>query len=283
MLKRFSGFVLICSTLFAFSACKKASAPTVPDTVPGPVAKPPGNPNSNPNTGTPNTQALDSSLPNPPTQKPLFANTVAVATIRTANLESLKQIGLGLLNFHDTYQGLPIGIADKSGKIGLSWRVAILPFIEQNALYQEFHLDEPWDSEHNKRLISKMPKLYAPARTDTFGYTFYRSFSGNNTVMPPPAQPLAAGKPGVGASMASISDGTSNTLFVAEAYDPVIWTKPDAPFTPGSSPKLGGGVFSNGFCALFGDNNARFLPMGLPEADLSSLILTNDGKVVILP
>ncbi len=286
MLKRFSGLVvLLAAVLIALPACGKKATPTVPDSTPAPIpngggskAGPPGGNNPNPN------PPADPSLPNPP-HRPMFANNVAVATIRTTNLESLKQIGLAFVNANDTLGGTPIGIADKSGKIGLSWRVAILPYIEQDNLYQEFKLDEPWDSENNKKLISKMPKIFAPARSDTFGYTFYRSFSGKDTVMPPPTQALTAGKTVVGPKLSNIPDGASNTFLVAEAYDPVIWTKPDElAFTPGSPPKLGGGVFSTGFCALMADcSAAKFVPMDIPAADLSSLIQTNDGKVVTLP
>ena len=42
----------------------------------------------------------------------------------------------------------------------MSWRVAILPYIDQHGLYKQFHLDEPWDSEHNKPLMAKMPAVY---------------------------------------------------------------------------------------------------------------------------
>lgn len=79
-------------------------------------------------------------------------------------VNKLKQFGLACQNYHDTNDALPGNIADKDGKPLLSWRIAILPFIEQQALYEQFKRDEPWDSEHNKKLIEKMPKLYAPVR-----------------------------------------------------------------------------------------------------------------------
>src|SRR5262245_11036025 len=78
---------------------------------------------------------------------------------RRASANNLKQIGLALHNYHDTYGKLPpAAICDKAGKPLLSWRVAILPFIEQNALYKQFKLDEPWDSEHNKKLAEVLVK-----------------------------------------------------------------------------------------------------------------------------
>jgi len=77
---------------------------------------------------------------------------------------NLKQIAIAFHQYHDTYKSLPLhAIYSKDGKTPLlSWRVAILPFIEQDALYKQFKLDEPWDSEHNKKLIPLMPRIYMP-------------------------------------------------------------------------------------------------------------------------
>ncbi|VTT98170.1 Uncharacterized protein OS=Blastopirellula marina DSM 3645 GN=DSM3645_07930 PE=4 SV=1: SBP_bac_10 [Gemmataceae bacterium] len=271
---------LIAALLVAVPACKKKPAPTQPDSTPAPPPK--ATPAPGQSTGTPPAQPLDPSLPSPPTQRPLYNFQITVAAGRTAELENLKQIGLGFHAASDTIGGFPAGVADANGKVGLSWRVALLPFIEQDALYKQFKLDEPWDSAHNKKLIPQMPKLYAPGNTNTFGYTFLRSFSGKGTVLgdaklPPPGQVARGVAPPV------ISDGASNTLLVAEAYDPIIWTKPDEPFSAAAPPRLGGGVYGNGFCALFADGAARFLPTNIPPADIGSLIQISDGRIVTLP
>ena len=64
-----------------------------------------------------------------------------------AGANNLKQIGLAMHNFHDSYGGFPAAYStDKNGKPLLSWRVHILPFVEGQALYRQFKLDEPWDS-----------------------------------------------------------------------------------------------------------------------------------------
>src|SRR5262249_54155708 len=81
---------------------------------------------------------------------------VRMAAGNAQGQNNLKQIALAMHNYNDAYNGkLPAhAIYSKDGKKPLlSWRVAILPFIEQDNLYQQFHLDEPWDSEHNKKLI----------------------------------------------------------------------------------------------------------------------------------
>jgi hypothetical protein len=177
---------------------------------------------------------------------------------------------------------LPVLSAMPSGKAP-NWSLAILPFLEQQALYNQFKLNEPWDSEHNKKLIPLMPKVYAPPGVDTNGYTYYRSFSGPDTVMPP-VQRATPGAVVKGVSPQHISDGTSNTLLVAEAAEPVIWTKPEElPFAPGKPPKLGSGVFSNGFCAITCDGAPRFIPSSIDAKTLSNAIQTNDGNPVVFP
>ena len=181
---------------------------------------------------------------------------------RSQSTNNLKQIGLALHNFLSANDHFPGDIRGKDSKPLLSWRVAILPFIEQQALFNEFHLDEPWDSTHNKALIAQMPATFAvPDGSPTEpGLTFYRGFSGKGTLFDPMS--------GDGTKIASITDGTSNTIAVVEAKEAVPWTKPESelPFDelkPGEQPKpiidLLGGHFSDGFNALFCDGSVRFI------------------------
>jgi hypothetical protein len=107
----------------------------------------------------------------------------------------------------------------RQGKPLLSWRVAILPYIEQNNLYKKFKLDEPWDSPHNKPLLEEMPPVYACPSTATqrpFSTT-YRAVVGKDTV-------IQAER---GVQIADIIDGITNTLMIVEAKEAVPWTKPD--------------------------------------------------------
>src|SRR5260370_37344826 len=93
---------------------------------------------------------------------------------------NLKQIGLAMHNYEGVYRTIPpSAICDKNGKPLLSWRVAILPYIEQDNLYRQFNLDEPWDSENNKKLIPLMPRTYAsPLAPTEEGKTYYKVFGG---------------------------------------------------------------------------------------------------------
>src|SRR6266487_3289226 len=127
---------------------------------------------------------------------------------------NLKQIGLAFHSFHDATLTMPIDLI-KDDKPLLSWRVVILPYIEEDNLYKQFKLDEPWDSDHNKTLIAKMPKIYAPIRVKAKeGETYYQVFTGEKAIFGPKKLPRIP---------ASIPDGTGNTGMVFEAGQPVIW------------------------------------------------------------
>jgi uncharacterized protein (TIGR03067 family) len=120
------------------------------------------------------------------------ADKVRDAAARAQSQNNLKQIGLAMHSYHDAYKQFPLHAAYSQDvkTPPLSWRVAILPFVEENALYQQFKLDEPWDSRHNRQLIAKMPKVYEPvgAAKKGEGLTFYQVFTGPDTVFDGPKQ-----------------------------------------------------------------------------------------------
>lgn len=141
---------------------------------------------------------------------------------RADRINAMKQIGLAMHNYHDTFNKFPAqAIVDENGTPLLSWRVAILPYIEQSDLYQQFHLDEPWDSEHNLALLEKMPVIYrTTASSEQPFHTNFQVLSTEDGIFSPG---------GEGARIASITDGTSNTFMVVEAPNEqaIEWTRPD--------------------------------------------------------
>jgi len=141
----------------------------------------------------------------------------SAAQMQSAN--NLKQIGLAMHGYHDTHGTFPpAAIRDKKGKKLLSWRVAILPYIEQDALYKLFKLDEPWDSEHNIKFSKVRVKTYMDPRVpNETGDTHYKVFVGKET----PFNWLQSSK------IQDIQDGSSNTVMVVAAGDAVPWAKPD--------------------------------------------------------
>src|SRR5262245_19784659 len=77
---------------------------------------------------------------------------------QTQSSNNLRILATTAIMYSDARKALPsASIVGKDGKTKHSWRVALLPYLEAQPLYNEYHFDEPWDSEHNKKLIPKMP------------------------------------------------------------------------------------------------------------------------------
>jgi prepilin-type processing-associated H-X9-DG protein len=192
---------------------------------------------------------------------------------RMSSANNLKQLALAMHNYHDTYGHFPPqAIYSKDGKPLLSWRVLLLPFLEQDNLNRQFKLDEAWDGPHNQRLLAQMPKVFAdPAVDSKEPVTVYQAFIG----------PGAFFEDKKGMPISNFTDGTSNTLMIVEAAKPVPWTKPqDLPYDPNQPlPKLGGHR-PGGFNAAFCDGSVRFLRQTIKESVLRALITRNGGEVI---
>lgn len=131
---------------------------------------------------------------------------------------SLKQLALALHTYESAHGHFPpAAIYDAQGKPLLSWRVLILPFLEQDELYQQFHLTEAWDSPHNRPLLERMPRTFAGCSGDRAqSTTHFQLIVG----------PGAAWEPGRMMQLSDFRKGTSDTILIAEAATPVPWTKP---------------------------------------------------------
>jgi hypothetical protein len=197
---------------------------------------------------------------------------------------NLKQIGQALHQYSDVHKRLPPwALCDSSGKPLLSWRVLILPYIEQSPLYLEFHLDEPWDSPHNLTLLAKMPGIYATpvGKTVEPGRTFYQAFVGPGAgweLLPDAHAPHKA--QGLRLN-GDFPDGAASTIAVIEAGEPVPWTKPaDLPFEKGKPlPKIGG-VFEDHANALLFDMTVRSVAVNVAPANLEAAITRNGGETL---
>jgi hypothetical protein len=187
---------------------------------------------------------------------------------------NLKQIALGIINYADANKGMmPNNIYDQNGKPLLSWRVQILPYLEQANLYQQFKLDEPWDSEHNKKLSETIVKVYAPIRGKAkAGETYYQGFVGEKAVFGPKNKMCFP---------ASFADGTSNTALVFEAGEPITWTKPDELIFDEKKalPKLGE-MFDGEFNVALADGSVLRCKKDPDEGELRKLIMPADGQPI---
>jgi hypothetical protein len=196
----------------------------------------------------------------------------SAANARSAN--NLKQIAIAMHNYHDVYGRFPpAAVCDKAGKPMLSWRVLLLPYVEGNDLYQEFKLDEPWDSDHNKKLIARMPRVFAlPTQKPDDTTTHYRVFVGNG-----------AGFDYLnGFRITDYTDGTSNTIMVVTAADPVTWTKPEElPFDPDKDmTKLLGKVVNGKAQAAMFDGSVRTYDKLPSRKTLNALITRAGGEII---
>ncbi len=191
------------------------------------------------------------------------------------SMNNLKQIGLALHNYHDVYRKFPPAApVNGDGKPMLSWRVHILPFAGEPALYDRFRLDEPWDSEHNKALIPLMPDVFkAPGSNAEAGMTNYVAPRGEHTVFPGAE----------GTFIGRITDGTSNTIMVVEADDmrAVTWTKPDDLTYDDMAPTRGlVGLRRDGFLTLFADGYVRKIVGTIDKETLNRLFSRDDGQPI---
>ena len=198
------------------------------------------------------------------------------AARRSQCVNNLKQIGLANHNYHSANNMLPPpAITDKDGKPLLSWRVTILPYLDQQELYNKFKLDEPWDSPNNKSLIKEMPPVYlCPSRRNPEpGTTTYRVFVGKGALF----------QEGEGTGFQNVTDGTSNTVMVVESKDAVPWTKPDElMFDPEAKPSFqgAGSPHPGGFNTGFADGSVRFIKNSVSLQVWKALITRASGEVI---
>ncbi len=201
---------------------------------------------------------------------------VREAAARTQSSNNLKQIALALHMYHDAHGSFPpAATTDKTtGKRLLSWRVAILPYLEQDALYKKLKLDEPWDSPNNLPLSKLAIKVYTDPRgtveTPTH-LTYYKAVVGGGSMWD-----WKKGK-----RLQDIHDGTSNTLMVGAFGPPVPWAAPDdAEFDPnGQLPDLFTPPF-NGLLAAFADGSVRFIRPTVDPKMLKAIITASGGEQV---
>jgi len=195
------------------------------------------------------------------------------------SFNNLKQIALALHTYNAKYRTFPPAyIADENGRPMHSWRVLILPYMDQQALYDQYRFDEPWDGPNNRRLHALVPPMYADPSfpDDTSSHTNYAVITGENTMFP--------GAKAV--KVRNVRDGLSTVLAVVSIGESdIVWCEPrDLEFDKMSlkindptRPGIKNETFSGAPVAM-GDGSVRELEEEMPEQEVKSLILRNDGK-----
>gem|GEM_PF-1993463 len=190
---------------------------------------------------------------------------------RAKSMNNLKQILLALHFYHEKHNHFPPPVVmGPDGKTPHSWRVEILPFLDQQPLYDSYRMDEPWDSEHNLKIAQKQVSVFHDPSDNKPANASYFAVVGKNTVF--------GNKTGI--DFRKITDGLSNTIAIVEAKRDIPWTKPeDIQFDGKQVPKFGG-FFSGGFNAALSDGSVRFFPKDLDQKTLKNLLIINDGNQV---
>jgi prepilin-type processing-associated H-X9-DG protein len=200
---------------------------------------------------------------------------------------NLHLIGIALLSYFDDNGKLPpLVVSSKDGKPLYSWRVVLLPYMDDVELaFDRFRLDEPWDSPNNSKLLENAPHCFVTSFDDGPGMTRYQVLVGPGT---------AFGLPGQNWTLpnADLQDGMPGPLLVVEANQPVPWSKPaDLVYDP-NKPMAGfSTLFSEpvhflcreigrtpGFNALFADGSVEFIPDQTDETTIRRLVAGNGVK-----
>lgn len=206
------------------------------------------------------------------------------AARRMSCSNNLKQIGLGLLNYESAYGALPPAyMTDSNGNPTVSWRVLILPFMEQQPLYDQIDTQQPWNSPANAALVNAQISHYrCPSSVDaTSTDTNYMVVTGAETLFPNER----------GMRIRDVVDGSANTLAVVEVEGQgVHWAAPQdldlqslrMTFAAGASGQMGS-RHPGGIQVLLADGSVRFLSDSIDPNVLMSLLTPAGNEQVSLP
>ena len=197
---------------------------------------------------------------------------------------TIRGIALAMVNYADSKKAFPVANSaayfDANGQPFLSWRVHILPYLGETALYNKFHLDEPWNSANNLPLLAEMPDYFRSAG-DSADTTTTRmvTFTGPDA----PFGYRTAGVNQSGPSIVQITDGTESTIMVAEAGSDkaVTWTKPDdSPFDKNNPLAALGDLSAGKFRVAFFDGHISTFGSDINPAIFSGLVTRNGAERV---
>jgi len=198
----------------------------------------------------------------------------------------IKQIGLALHNFHEAHNAFPaLYTVDEDSNPLHSWRVLILPYLEQQALYDRIRLDEPWDSEYNRQFHDIAISVYqCPSNNASGGNRCCYAVIGGEGFVP---AKQVGDKTGI--NLGNIHDGTSSTLAVLEVAEPFCWMDPTADLTledlkDGITPDGRiGSSHRRGVNVGFFDASCRFVSDTVLPQMLTALGTIAGGEKVVLP
>ena len=204
------------------------------------------------------------------------------AARRSQCKNNLKQIGLALHTYHDKYDCFPPAyIADSNGRPMHSWRVLLLPYLDQEIHYAQYRFDEPWNGPNNSKLADKILHVYnCPGENNAAGRSIATLTSYVAVVGPETAWPGSRST-----AIGDIKDGTSTTLMIVEvANSGIHWMEPRdlhvEQMAPTINAKSGQGISSRhqaGAQALLADGSVRFISEKLTAESIQALLTAHAG------
>jgi hypothetical protein len=207
-------------------------------------------------------------------------------SMRSMTFDHARHTAHALHNYQDAYKHLPADIRNEANEPILSWRVSLLPFVEQPTLYRSFNLKQAWDGPDNRLLLEKNPSFYMSMYSEVHEreQTPWQGFVGPGTALETDGRKLSLRE--------DFPDGMANTILIVEANQLVPWSKPaDILYGPNVPlPSLGrtyykkaprpfpGGIPDPGFHVIMADGSVRFLSRDVSEDVLRAMIVRNDGR-----
>jgi hypothetical protein len=192
---------------------------------------------------------------------------------------NFKNIGMAIhryLEHHGTFP--PAFVADQDGQPAHSWRVLILPFLNQHALYDKYRFDEPWNGPNNSQLAELMPSFY---RCPSFAATESNAHHTNYMAIVTPDSVISGATP-VGIN--AITDSQSSTILVTESDARTVhWMSPDDLAMNNVFSDLGAGScpHSKGRNVLLADRSVQFLPQRTTQDEFAGLVTRAGGEPVV--
>jgi hypothetical protein len=198
---------------------------------------------------------------------------------------NLRTLALALLQYHDDYGSFPPAyIADENGKPMHSWRVLLLPYVDQRNLYRAYHFDEPWDGPNNRALAQEAnePRIYECPRSSQNGETTYVAVMGPQTMWPGEKS----------TSLSDVKDGPSNTIMLVEVHNSGIhWMEPrdmemsqmSMTINSTAGPSISSDHMGGWAHVVFVDGDVRAIENGTQPAAIRAALTIAGGEKAKLP
>ena len=200
-----------------------------------------------------------------------FTLRTRLAAERVDSANTQRHVVIAMHNYHDAHGHFPPPVLISDSGHEYSWRVALLPYLDQGALYDSYRFNEDWNSPHNSEVTATVPYFYQHASLRSEGNPYCSVFMvvGENT-------PFHGNE---GTNLTQIIDGTANTAALVESNLSIHWAEPrDIPFDRNHLLDQIGGFDEEGFTVSMCDGSTRFFSRDGDREELLKLFGANDGR-----